>query len=469
MSDPFEDIPVTQRRQEEDDPFADIPGKDGQPVNFDLMTAVGNIPSSALGVAKDFYDAATSPVETAKAIGNIGKGLVSKGMRVHGAAMTGQPYGQVPEILDESAADAAGQFYKDRYGSMDAIKTTAMEDPAGMMLDVASVVPGAATARVPQAAKTFGAMARNPLGPSVAKNALKALDPESMYQSSAKFSTSPNVMPGAKRERIINEALDRGILPTDKGVAKIDSLISGLDGQLEAIIGEAGNAGKVIPVGAVFSKLKQLRQQKGGFKLESEADLAKIDEIAKAFHESLDGRQTVTPAELQAFKRDAYAKINFDRRQGTANQTVEDTRKAMARGAREALEGVDPDIGPINREMAPLLDLQPHLERASRRIGNLNPVGLTDALGGGLGASVGGALGGAPGAAIGALAGLGISWANSPIPKARAAIILRKLRAGDTDFLEKLPAEQLEFVMVNADRIQDEMERDGVNPPFKRQ
>jgi hypothetical protein len=90
-------------------------------------TAVSNIPSSAAQYGKDLIAPIAHPIETATNLGNLGKGVLQKLGIVSGDDAT-------------KYADAAGQFLKDRYGSLAGIKKTLATDPVGLAADLSLVL-----------------------------------------------------------------------------------------------------------------------------------------------------------------------------------------------------------------------------------------------------------------------------------------------------------------------------------------
>jgi hypothetical protein len=72
------------------------------------------------------------PVETAENAANLGLGIMEK---------LGYPGGE-----HEKYADAVGQFFKNRYGSLSAVKKTMVDDPVGFAADAASVLSGGSAA-----------------------------------------------------------------------------------------------------------------------------------------------------------------------------------------------------------------------------------------------------------------------------------------------------------------------------------
>ena len=88
--------------------------------------AIQNFPKSALQAGKDIITPLTEPVETAKALGNLGLGVIQK-------AIPGRQE-------SEKYADTLGEYFSDRYVKQGAIKRTIANDPAGFLLDLSTVL-----------------------------------------------------------------------------------------------------------------------------------------------------------------------------------------------------------------------------------------------------------------------------------------------------------------------------------------
>ena len=99
--------------------------------------AIQNIPSSAVKYAEDLVAPITSPVQTAKGLYSFSAGLIQ-------LAIPG-------EQADEATAKAVGDFFANRYGSVDGFKNAVANDPVGVVGDVAAVLTGGGmiTAKVP--------------------------------------------------------------------------------------------------------------------------------------------------------------------------------------------------------------------------------------------------------------------------------------------------------------------------------
>jgi len=243
--------------------------------------------------------------------------------------------------------------------------------------------------------------------------------PAKLLESALKF--RPGIDP-ATRARMTRTALDEGILPTVKGLDNLTAKITTLDKNLNNIIDDATNAGTTIPKSVLFNQLKPLRQKLGGAKLEAGADIKNINAIAKSFDEQLKKikKTNLTPREVQDLKVDAYNRIKFDLSQGKAGFAKNETRKAVARSAKEELEKIDPDIQSINQRLGSLLELRPELEKVVSRLDNRNLISLDTAAKVGAGAVV------EP--VIGTTVGVAASVLGNPRVKARTAIALENIR-----------------------------------------
>lgn len=104
-------------------------GPDGLSWGETLGSALVNLPSSTMSELGGIWDAFTSPIQTAKSLGSLGGALLSK----MGVA-----------DFDEESADALGQYYVNKYGSIEGFKNELANNPASILADVATVLTGGA-------------------------------------------------------------------------------------------------------------------------------------------------------------------------------------------------------------------------------------------------------------------------------------------------------------------------------------
>jgi hypothetical protein len=95
--------------------------------------AVKNFPSSAYKIGEGVVEAVANPVDTAEAIYGVGKGALQLA------------FPNIAEVIgkDEQSiqlAQAVGQLYVDRYGSVEGFKKTLATDPAGVLAEIAPIV-----------------------------------------------------------------------------------------------------------------------------------------------------------------------------------------------------------------------------------------------------------------------------------------------------------------------------------------
>tara|TARA_R100000781_G_scaffold114679_1_gene86138 strand:+ start:574 stop:2124 length:1551 start_codon:yes stop_codon:yes gene_type:complete len=121
-----------------------------------FFQAISNIPSSAKQFGNDIITPFLHPIKTAKSIGQLGSSVVN----LFRAGDQG----------NEQLAKEVGNFFVQRYGSLENIKKTFATDPVGMLSDVSIILTGggALTAKAPAMAGQVG---------NVVKTAGKVIDP----------------------------------------------------------------------------------------------------------------------------------------------------------------------------------------------------------------------------------------------------------------------------------------------------
>jgi hypothetical protein len=209
----------------------------------DLARVVQNMPESARGLVEPILH----PIETAKAVGNLGVGVAQK--LVPDELTGGKPHPK------EVYADEMGEYLtgvaKDPYTAM-------IKDPMGTALDISGA--GLAVSKPLRAAgkisKTAGAAAdvlegASVLGDPIAltKKATVAALPKkterSIYMSAAKLSQRT----GLSTDDIINvaeSALNKNIAPTFEGISDAWKKIAENSRQVDSIIDQATEAGRQV-------------------------------------------------------------------------------------------------------------------------------------------------------------------------------------------------------------------------------
>jgi hypothetical protein len=140
--------------------FSDVPGE-----------ALANVGTSAANFYKGLITAITNPVQTVSGVLDVGAGALQNLLPKELVDLVNQ-IDNKPEAAKRAVdtANAVGGMFKDRYGSVEALKNTLATDPVGAAADLSTLFTGgaAATARVaPAASKVLGAVGKytNPLLP----------------------------------------------------------------------------------------------------------------------------------------------------------------------------------------------------------------------------------------------------------------------------------------------------------------
>lgn len=105
-----------------------------------ISGAVTNIVPSTANLIADLFQTVTSPIQTTKGIWDIAAGALQKSLPKSVVDFIGA------DPRAQKAAEDVAQFYADRYGSMEAVKSTIANDPAAFMADVATILTGGAGA-----------------------------------------------------------------------------------------------------------------------------------------------------------------------------------------------------------------------------------------------------------------------------------------------------------------------------------
>ena len=399
---------------------------------YNAPTVIANTLMSAPRSAWDFgstmVDAAMSPVETAQGAYGLVEGAGNKLGRL--AADLTTPYtpnefGQNAEIMPErreDAPNAMGQFFSDRYGSVDKAMNTLQTDPVGLAADIS----GAISPFSPRAATAINPLNVAARGVANVGKAIPESLPRGLYDSAVKFSTT---LDDADKTNMIETALEHGLKPSPGGTAKLAALTEKLKPQIDALIADASASGYGVPVETLFRNIEQLKRKKGGILINSADDMNAIDGYVEQLKEAAfqQGKTHYTVADLQKLKLDFYDQTNFDAMYKTGTPVQQETYKALGRGARETIAEEVPGVDPLNEQLGSLLELKPHLQRSSNRIQNRQAVGLGDMAG--MASSAGaGTLLGSP--AIGAASAVLYELLNNPRVSPSVAMVLEKVRRG---------------------------------------
>lgn len=272
-----------------------------------------------------------------------------------------------------------------------------------------------------QTAASFGVGAAVPIASDVLKKPITKLA-ERIYQSALKPSED------ALAQGVVKTGLKEKVWLTKGGVEKAAQKIDDLESQLDEAIKAGAAEGKTISTDGLKKFVDPIR---GWFetvdvKASKEAQ-EYIDKTIKGFQKKY-GKE-IPIEEAQKLKVNTMRLIRNS--YGELSNVSKETQKQMARFLKEGIVEKAPEVGDVNTRLKNLYALDDALGKASRRIGNLNLLGLGvkagAAVGGGKAEVVAGLLAdlldkGAvkSGAAIGLnnfanLAGQGVTNAKAPV------------------------------------------------------
>ena len=98
--------------------------------------AIKNIPSSGANLIKDLITAISSPLQTGKAVLDVGAGALQNVLPEKLVQAIGE------DKPSREVANAVGQFYANRYGSVEGAKQAIAQDPVGVLADVSTLFSG---------------------------------------------------------------------------------------------------------------------------------------------------------------------------------------------------------------------------------------------------------------------------------------------------------------------------------------
>lgn len=126
-----------------------------------LQETLSNVVPSTKKLVSETYEMIKHPIQTAKSLYELGSGVVQ-------LAIPG-------EQGNENVAKAAGQYFADRYGSLEKAKESLKNDPAGVLTEVLGIAAGGAG--LSKAVVTGAVKATAPIITNIKKNKVVKIDP----------------------------------------------------------------------------------------------------------------------------------------------------------------------------------------------------------------------------------------------------------------------------------------------------
>lgn len=312
-----------------------------------------------------------------------------------GAIATGVAGGATGAAIGEVGRQAAGRLLGMRQG--ETITEEAKRIGKEAAIGAASELGGQAIARPLSAAKGL-----------VGKAA------ESLYQSALK----PTRAVLDKFPKVVQTGLKEGIVVSEGGLDVVQGTIDDLNKEIATRISTANKEGVELATEDVISRLEDVRQffknSIGGSKF-----VKQIDALSDRFVREQGKRIPIEKA--QELKKNTYSMLR--KAYGDMKGAEIEGTKAIARGLKEEIAGVVPEIGNLNARESELIGLEAALEGFARRFGNREIFGLAPGVALGVGANQSAS----SGLKAGVVAKLVKAMIDKPQIKSGLAILLDRL------------------------------------------
>lgn len=347
-----------------------------------------------LGILKGTAQAVNHPIDTIKTDANARAGIFGQAKKDFGKGdyLTGTRHGI--ESLIPLLGPALSR-YGDLAGSGD---TESIGRAVGGTLGLATTI--AAPELIPRALPKGGKVSGK------------------LYQSALKPPPGSNTT--AEVNSMVKTGLKENIPVSTAGLKKLDNLVADLQAKVDAVV--KSKPGTTISRNAVTNRLAGTADR-FATQVNPTAD---VNAVLSSGREFIDTKPPRIPVEqAQKLKTGTYTQLN-SKAYGELKSAAVESQKNLARGLKEEIEAIFPEVKGMNAREGAALNLRPELERAIRRIDNHDLLGL-----GTLGTA------GAAGVAFGeqgltAAATLGVLYRvlGDPAVKSRIAIQLSKASGG---------------------------------------
>lgn len=329
---------------------ADIAPQPAQKHN--LLQRVGDF--TQRNIITPLRNAAETAIEVPLSLGaNVGLGLVGNVAGAGKELLTGD-FGH--GTAEKLASEIQGYAYQPRNPM-----ARALLEKGGHLLDESKLAgfpmvgteAQALASGIPAATRLVGSAVEN-TGNAV-KSAAEATG--SATQTGAQrlmvnaLKPTPLQLTSGEAEIAARELLKRGINPNTSGVVKLKSQIKDLNQRVNNIIDDSTGSVSQQEVGrAVEGTRNKFINQ-----VDPTADLNAISGVAERFaeHPAIENG-TIPVRQAQNIKQGTYKVL--EGKYGEVGSAETEAQKALARGLREGIEKVAPDVIPLNKELSALFD-----------------------------------------------------------------------------------------------------------------
>lgn len=383
--------------------------------------AMQNLIPSGVGYAKNLATPFLHPSDTVSGIRDIAFGGLGK-------VIPGADVGNQQQVFD-----AFKQAIINRYGGIENIKRTIATDPVGILGDASGLVTGGGsllakapgmlgkagqmTANVGRAIEPLNAVTK-PLG--MMGSPILDKIPMRLYESAIKPPAESKKLNRANKLQVLQEGLDNGIVPTQAGIDKLEGLIKDINRDIKNTISTGATDGKTVNVLDIANRLDDTEKF---FKEmpDNKSYLDAIEKVREGLLDKGDSMGNIPLSQAQKMKTTIYRVLKDS--YGELSTATKEANKAVARGAKEEIANIFPEINYLNNKESLLLKLEPMIEKAAGRINKRDLMGIGTPI-------AGGAIGAVTSHGVGQAAMLAKAVLDNPKAKAYLAIALNNSKKG---------------------------------------
>lgn len=236
----------------------------------------------------------------------------------------------------------------------------------------AGAVAGAQTGGDPKAMRNaaLAGGATSAVGNAVSQAVSKAAPSAASgwYESALK---PPPSLGDAKRAAAVGTGLREGIVLNKNAVAEAHQRISDINDQITQEIANRSQAGATVDPAAVAQYTDRAATAfDANHQANPEADTAAVQDVKDEFLRT--HPDPIPLAQAQTMKQGTYRKLKYGELTGAQSEAQKD----LARGLKDGIVQMFPEIAPQNAQESSLLQLEPLLERFVAREGNKQLIGL---------------------------------------------------------------------------------------------
>jgi len=239
-----------------------------------------------------------------------------------------------------------------------------------------------------------------------------------LYESAVKPGAPSAQFSRGEQLKVLQAGLDAGISPNQFGIDKLEGLIGDLNSQIMAKIQGGTRGGQTVSRDSILSRLddtevffNQMPNPK--------SYLNAIDEVRQGM---LDTKLANIPLDkAQNMKQTIYKVIKDS--YGELSTATKEANKAIARGTKEELVNIFPELQTLNNKESLFLRLEPMIEKASGRINKRDIMGIGTPIASGAAAAI-------AGPAAGKATLVAKALLENPRAKTYIAILLNKANKG---------------------------------------